>query len=262
MKLVLPFALAGLLVATTPVFAQSAFDGVWKIDLASAQLPSRPYVVTLKDGVYTCTSCVPSYSVPADGQMHKVEGFPYWDETSVRVVDARTVDDAQKLNGRAVGTGRSEISADGATMTTTWTDTSAPDGSTTTGESRMSRIAAGPAGAHAMSGSWKSEAVANISDASLLATLRLQDGVFSFASGNGYSYEVRLGGPAVPITGDLAGATATVRQLADGSIEETDHVNGEAISKVTMTPAADGTITVKIDNLKVGTTTTYKVVKQ
>ena len=147
MKLVLPFALAGLLVTTTPVFAQSAFDGVWKVDLASAQLPSRPYVITLKDGVYTCTSCVPSYSVPADGQMHKVEGFPYWDETSVRVVGARTVEDAQKLNGRAVGTGRSEISADGATMTTTWTDTSAPDGSTTTGESRMSRIAPAPAGA-------------------------------------------------------------------------------------------------------------------
>lgn len=262
MKLVLPFALAGLLVSTTPVFAQSAFDGVWKIDLASAQLPDRPYVVSLQDGVYTCTSCVPSYSVPADGQMHKVEGFPYWDETSVRVVDAHTVDDAQKLKGRAVGTSRSQISADGATMTTAWTDTSAPDGTTSTGGTRMSRVASGATGAHAMSGSWKSEAVANISDASLLATLKLDAGMFSFHQGNGYAFEARLGGPAVPITGDLAGATATVRQLANGSIEETDHINGEAVSVTTMTPTADGAMSIKIDNLKLGTSVSYKLIKQ
>lgn len=262
MKLVLPFALAGLLAVTTPVFAQSAYDGVWKADLASAQLPDRPYVVSLHDGTYTCTSCVPAYTVPADGQMHKVEGFDYWDEIAVRVIDDHTVDDAQKLKGRAVGTSRSRVSDDGATLTTSWTDTSSPDGVPVTGENTMTRLAPAPSGAHAMSGSWKNAAVANISDASLTATLRLADGVFSFTSGNGYSYVAQVGGPAVPVKGDLAGATATVRQLADGSIEETDHINGEATSVMTMTPAPDGSITVKIDNLKVGTTTTYKIVKQ
>jgi hypothetical protein len=180
----------------------------------------------------------------------------------MRVVDGRTVEEAQKLNGRPVGTSRSQVSTDGATLTTTWTDTSAPDGSATAGEGTMSRIAAGATGAHAISGSWKNEAVSSISEASLTATMRLADGVFSFMSGTGYSYEARLGGPAVPITGDLAGATATVRQLADGSIEETDHINGEATSVTTLTPAADGSITIKFDNLKVGTTTSYKVIRQ
>lgn len=262
MKLVFPFALAGLLALSTPTFAQSAFDGVWKIDLASAQLPDRPYVVSLEGGIYSCRFCVPAYSVPADGEMHKVEGFPYWDEIAVRVVDDHTIEDAQNFEGKSIGTSRARISADGATLTNSWTDTSAPDGTTSTGESTMSRIAAGPPGAHAISGSWKSEAVANISDSSLLATLHLEDGVFSFASANGYSYEARVGGPAVPITGDQAGATATVRQLADGSLEETDHVDGVAISVATMTPAADGTIVVKFDNPKTGTTTTYKLIKQ
>lgn len=262
MKLVLPFALAGLLAIAAPAFAQSAYDGVWKIDLASAQLPDRPYVVSLENGTYTCSSCVPVYTVPADGQMHKVEGFDYWDEVAVRIVDAHTVDDAQKLKGRAVGTSRSRVSDDGATLTTTWTDTSAPDGVAITGENTMTRIAPAASGAHAMSGSWKNAGVANVSDATLTATLHLADGVFSFTSGSGYSYVARLGGPAVPITGDLAGATATVRQLEDGSIEETDHINGEAASVTTLTPASDGSITVKIDNLKVGTTTTYKILKQ
>lgn len=262
MKLVLPFALAGLLAMTTPAFAQSAFDGVWKVDLASAQLPDRPYVQSLQDGIYTCSSCVPVYSIPADGEMHKVEGFPYWDETSLRIVDGQTVEEAQKLNGRPVGTSRSQVSADGATLTTTWTDTSAPDGTTSSGEGTMSRIAVGATGSHAISGSWKNEAVTDVSEASLTATMHLVDGVFSFRSGNGYSYEARLGGPAVPITGDLAGATATARQLANGSIEVTDHIAGEATSTMTLTPPADGAMMIRIENLKVGTTTSYKVIRQ
>lgn len=262
MKLVLPFALASLLAMATPAFAQSAFDGVWKVDLASAELPDRPYVQSLQNGVYTCSSCVPVYSVPADGEMHKVEGFPYWNETSVRVVDARTVEEAQSLNGRAVGRSRSQVSSDGSMLTTSWTDTSAPDGTTSSGEGTMRRIAVGPAGTHAISGSWRNEAVTNVSDASLTATMRLAEGVFSFRSGGGYGFEAPLGGPPVPITGDLAGATATVRQLADGSIEQTDHINGEATSVMTLTPAADGSIMIELKNLKVGTTTRYKVIKQ
>lgn len=262
MKLVLPLALAGLLAMSTPVFAQSAFDGVWKVDLASAKLPDRPYVQSLHDGTYTCSSCVPVYSIPADGEMHDVEGFSYWDATSVRIVDDQTVEEAQMLDGRPVGTSRSQVSADGATLTTTWTDTSAPDGTTTSGEGRMSRLAAGATGSHAISGSWKNEAVSNVSEASLTATMTLVDGVFSFRSGTGYSYEARLDGPAVPITGDLAGATATVRQLADGSIQETDHINGEATSVMTLTPAPSGAMMVKFENLKVGTTTSYQLVRQ
>ena len=262
MKLVLPLALAGLLAMATPAFAQSAFDGVWKVDLASAQLPDRPYVQSLENGIYTCSSCVPVYSIPADGEMHKVAGFSYWDETSIRVVDGRTVDEAQRLDGRAVGTTRLQVSADGSTLTTTWTDTSSPDGATASGEGMMSRIEAGAAGAHAISGSWKNEAVSSVSEASLTATMHLADGVFSFRSGNGYSYEGRLGGPAVPIIGDLAGATATMRQLADGSIEQTDHIAGEATSVMTLTPAADGSIMATTENLKVGTTTRFKLIRQ
>lgn len=262
MKLVLPFALAGLLAMSTPAFAQSAFDGVWKVDLASAQLPDKPYVQSLQDGVYTCSSCVPAYSIPADGKMHKVEGFSYWDEASIRIVDDQTVEEAQTLKGRPVGTSRSQVSDDGGTLTTTWLDTSAPDGTTSSGEGTMSRIAAGAAGAHAISGSWKNEAVSSASEASLTATIRLADGVFSFMSGTGYRYEARLGGPAVPIIGDLAGATATVRQLADGSIEEAEHINGEASSITTLTPPTDGEMTIKFENLKSGTTTTYKVIRQ
>lgn len=262
MKAILSLALTAFIAMTTPAIAQSAFDGVWKIDLVSAELSERPYVVTLQDGVFTCTSCVPAYSVLADGKMHKVEGFSYWDEVSVRVVDGRTIEEAQKLKGRPMGTSQSQISSDGRTMTTAWTDTSAPDGTTSSGENTMTRIATGTPGGHALSGSWKNEAVSSASDASLTATIGLVNDVLSFKTGNGYGYDVRLGGPAVPITGDLAGATATAFRLANGSIEVTEHINGEATSRSTLTPSGDGSMMVKADNLKLSTTTNYKVIRQ
>lgn len=261
MKRVVLFTLAGLLAMTTPALAQSAYDGVWKIDLASAQLPDRPQVWSLKDGVYSCSSCVPAYAIPADGQFHKVEGYSYWDEMSLRIVDDHTIDDAQRLKGRQVAATRSQVSTDGHTLKVTWTDTSAPNGMASTGEASMSRVAPGEAGAHAISGSWKSEAVASISEASLIATMRLADGVFSFESGEGYRFEATLGGPAVPVIGDLAGATVSVRQLADGSIEEIDHIDGEPTSKSILTPEADGSILLRAENLKLGTTVSYRLVK-
>lgn len=261
MKRFLSFTLASLLAMTTPALAQSAYDGVWKVDLSSVQLPDRPQVWSLQDGIYSCSSCVPAYAIPADGQFHKVEGYSYWDEMSLRIVDDRTIDDAQRLKGRQVTATRSQVSADGNTLKVTWSDTSAPNGMASTGEGALSRIAAGPAGAHAISGSWKSEAVANLSENSLIVTMRLADGVFSFESGDGYSFETTLGGAAVPVVGDLAGATASVRQLSDGSLEEVDYINGEPASKVILTPAADGSILLRSENLKLGTTVSYRMVK-
>ncbi|AYG95693.1 hypothetical protein D8I30_11240 [Brevundimonas naejangsanensis] len=261
MKRVVLFTLAGLLAMTTPALAQSAYDGVWKIDLSSAQLPDKPQVWSLEDGIYSCSSCVPAYAIPADGQFHKVEGYSYWDEMSLRIVDDRTIDDAQRLKGRQVNATRSQVSADGNTLKVTWTDMSTPNGMASTGEAAMSRVAPGAAGAHAISGSWKSEAVASISENSLIATMRLADGVFSFESGDGYSFEATLGGPAVPVIGDLAGATASVRQLADGSLEEIDYINGEPTSKIILTPAADGSILLRSESLKLGTTVSYKLIR-
>lgn len=261
MKRVVPIALAGLLAMTTPALAQSPYDGVWKIDLASAQLPDRPQVWSLKDGIYSCSSCVPAYAIPADGQFHRVEGYSYWDEMSLRIVDDRTIDDAQRLKGRQATATRSQVSADGNTLKVTWTDTSAPNGMASSGEAAMSRVASGEAGAHAISGSWKSQAVESMSEASLIATMRLEDGVFSFESGEGYRFEASLGGPAVPMIGDLAGATVSVRQLDDGTLEETDYINGEPTSKTILAPAADGSILLRSENLKLGTTVSYKLVR-
>lgn len=76
--------------------AQDAINGTWKIDLGNAQLPKKPDVYVLKDGMYSCKTCVPPFEVKADGQDQKVTGHPYFDTVAVKVVDDRTVEMSQK----------------------------------------------------------------------------------------------------------------------------------------------------------------------
>ena len=63
------FLLGVALVSLLPVLAmaQSAFDGTWKVDLSKVQMPKKPDVLVLKDGVYQCKTCVPAMTVKADG---------------------------------------------------------------------------------------------------------------------------------------------------------------------------------------------------
>ena len=40
-------------------WAQSPFDGTWKIDLGKSKLPKKPDEYLLKDGMYECKTCKP-----------------------------------------------------------------------------------------------------------------------------------------------------------------------------------------------------------
>src|ERR1039457_107810 len=47
-------------------WAQSPFDGTWKIDLNKTKLPKKPDVYLLQNGMYECKSCNPQVNVKAD----------------------------------------------------------------------------------------------------------------------------------------------------------------------------------------------------
>ena len=85
--------------AAAPAFAQSPFDGTWKEDLSTYKAPEKPDVFAVRNGVYTCDTCVPRVEVPADKADHAVTGHPYYDQIAVRVVDDRTIRVAQRLKG-------------------------------------------------------------------------------------------------------------------------------------------------------------------
>ena len=249
--------------AASPALAQNGFDGTWKADLGSVRAPQKPDVFMVKGGVYTCSSCVPAVTLKADGAFHPVRGHPYYDEESVRVVDAHTIATAQRLRGKATGHSTNRVSADGKTLTFDFTDTSSPTGKVVTGTGTEIRVGPAPAGAHAISGSWRTEKYQNITDAGLLVTYRLAGDVLHMSTPTGQSYEARLGGGAVPIHGDPAATMASVRRLGPGTLQETDLRAGKPVGVATMTLARDGrTMDVVYEDKVQATRMAYRAVKQ
>ena len=84
------YATAALMIAT-PALAEGPFDGTWKVDVASAKLSTKPDLWLIKNGVYTCSTCIPMIKTPADGKPHAVPGHDYFDTMTVTVVDPTSV---------------------------------------------------------------------------------------------------------------------------------------------------------------------------
>ena len=71
--------------------APSLFDGTWRPDPQRPGPDAPPEQLSLRNGFYECASCDPPYRIPADGQVHPVDGNPRFDTIAVTVVDADSV---------------------------------------------------------------------------------------------------------------------------------------------------------------------------
>jgi hypothetical protein len=245
----------------TPALAQSPLDGTWRVDIASAQLPTRPFVVSLADGTYACRSCVPAWSVPADGAFHRVADQPYFDEASVRIADGRTAVVTTRKNGQLVGESTLTVAADGNSYTAAWRDVG-PNGQVATGSGTSERVAPAPAGAHGLSGSWRQQRVNEMSDSATTFQVRTQGETFHMTFPTGESYAAPIGGAAVPIEGDGAGTHAAVRRIAPNVYEATETRNGEVVSVTTMTLADPATMNVVSQNRRLNTEVRYSARRQ
>jgi hypothetical protein len=96
------YAAVPLASTAVPATAQSAFDGTWKADVAASSVNAKPNEFAIQNGVYNCTSCLPPFSVKADGAFHAAADKPYWDEIAVEVVDPPTVQYRYRKGGKEV----------------------------------------------------------------------------------------------------------------------------------------------------------------
>ena len=144
-----------LLFAPMLMLAQSAFDGTWKIDLNNAQFPKKPDVYLLQNGMYECKTCVPPVKIKADGTDQTVTGHPYYDTTAIKVVSDHEIEETDKKNGKTVTTSKTTVSPDGNTLTFEYSDSSNSNAAPVTGKGEETRVAKGPAGSNAISGSWR-----------------------------------------------------------------------------------------------------------
>ena len=243
--------------------AQSSFDGTWKIDLSKIELPKKPDVMLLQGGMYQCKTCIPAINIKADGQDQKVSGDPYVDSMSIKVVDDHTILETDKKGGKTVGTSTTTVSKDGATATFEFTDSSNTNGAPVTGKGTMTRVEKGPAGSHAISGSWRTSKLDNLSDNALALTLKVEGDSLHMTNPTGQSFVAKLDGTDAPMKGDPGVTSVSVKRISKDVLEETDKRDGKAISTLKMTASADGkTITFAEHNLRQGTDTQFVGVKQ
>jgi hypothetical protein len=86
----------------------------------------------------------------------------------VHVVNASSIEIIQKKDGKVMSTNTETVSADGNTLNLKFTDTTGTK--PVTGEVTSTRVSPGPAGSHAVSGSWRTSKVNTVSSNGLTVT--------------------------------------------------------------------------------------------
>jgi hypothetical protein len=260
---VLAVALLAALLLPAMAMGQSAFDGTWKFDLKTAKFPEKPDVFLLQDGTYHCKTCVPAVDVKADGQDQKVSGHPYYDTASIKMVDDRTIEETDKKNGKIVTTSKTWVSADGNTLRFEFSDSSATNGDPVTGKGEETRVAKGPTGSHAISGSWRMSKMDTLSDNAMSITYKVSGDSFSMSSPTGQGYTAKMDGTEAPYKGDPGTTSVSVKKMDKNTMEETDKRDGKVISVAHMIVSADGkTMTLKVEDKLHGTSSEFTAMKQ
>ena len=217
----------------------TALNGTWTIDKASLKFDQKPDDISLKDGTYSCSTCIPPLTLAADGEFHDVAGRAYADSMSVKVVDDKSVEMRSRKGGRDVFNSTLSVSDDGNVLTRKFSDSSTPNSATVEGSSTAKRAGPAPAGAHAISGQWAPDRLGEFSEKALDVSYQI-DGNTITSTYQGQTYTAQIGGPAVAVQNDIGGTSVAVTREGANGIRETYTREGKVVSDIVTTPAADG----------------------
>ena len=261
-KLFLAASLMSLLIPGL-VMAQSGFDGTWKIDMSKADFSKKPDVFLLQNGMYECKTCVPPIKIKADGQDQTVAGHPYYDTVAIKVVSDHEIEETDKKNGKTVATSKTTVSSDGDTLTFEFSDSSNTNAAPVTGKGEETRVAKGPSGSNAISGSWRISKFESLSDNAITWTYKVSGDELTMSSPTGQSYTAKLNGTQAPYKGDPGADSVSVKLIGKNRLEETDKRGDKVISVSKTTLDADGkTIKIVVEDKLHGTTNQFVAVKQ
>ena len=224
-----------LLLLPLAAMADGPFDGTWKVDMSKVQMPKKPDVFVLKDGMYDCKTCVPPVNMK----------------------------DTDKKGGKVVATSTITVAPDGKTAHFEFSDSSNSNGAPVTGNGEMKQVAPGPAGSHAVSGSWVTTNLANMSENATEITFKEEGGMLSMSAPTGQSYQAKLDGTEAPYKGDPGINSVTVKKTGKMSMVETDKRDGKVVTVMTSTVSADGkTMDVQMDDKLRNRSMKFVAVKQ
>lgn len=216
-----------------------ALTGTWKVDLASLKFEQKPNEFMLKDGNYSCPTCLPPLTAVADGEYHPVADRPYYDSLQIKAVDDRTVEIHRKKGDKEVSSAVLTASEDGNTLSAKFVDATTPNSPPVEGTSTSTRSGPAPEGAHAISGKWMPDKFADYSEQALDISYTVSGNKVSQTS-QGQTWTAELGGPAVAIQNDPGGTMVAVAREGENGLKETYTRDGKEIGVTTVVPNADG----------------------
>jgi hypothetical protein len=234
--------LLGLMLIMLPMAAaaQNGINGTWRLDVNKAQIDSKPMVYELKDGMYSCSTCDPKIRIKANGQDQKVTGSPYIDTERVTVVSGSTVEQVGKKDGQIRFRTTMTVSTDGKTLTEKYEGHPAASSQAVTATGMFSRVGEPEAGAHAFSGSWKTEKYESVSDNALTFTYAVSGDGLNYKASTGESYNAKFDGKEYPYEGDPGTSAVELKKIDDHTFQETYKRKGEVVGTAKMTISPDG----------------------
>lgn len=260
-KLIFLMGLVGLLIPGAG--GQSVFDGTWKADFSTTKSPAKPFQLLLKDRIFSCNTCDFPFAVKADGTDQVVQGDPYRDTLAVKVVSDLEIQETSKKSGKVVTTSKICISPDSNEMTADYSDSSATNGGPpVVATVHAKRIGKAPFGAHAVSGTWRTETTES-SENGALYTFKVRGDEITMTTPTGQSYTARLDGTQAPVKGDPGSNTVKVRLIRENTLEEVYLLDGKPQKVYRTVVNADGKrAVVSTEDKHRNTTTTFESVKQ
>jgi hypothetical protein len=238
--------LIGLLLLPVLCSAQSAFDGTWRPD---PQRPSHPGtdVAVLANGQYECPTCMPPYSVKADGHDHPLQGNPYFDTINIAVINDHTVTKTGKKDSKITLDSKVTVAADGATKTEVQTIIGmAPVPVELT--SKFSRVSAAKPGSHAVSGGWQMTEM-DVSNHVEDTSFKVSGGALSMIDRMGRSFTAKFDGTPAPYKGSDEFNGVSLKLVDPRTLEESDLRDGKVVKISRWALAPDGqTIHARFDD--------------
>jgi hypothetical protein len=175
-------------------------------------------------------------------------------------VDAFTVEIISKKAGKTMFTETDTVSRDGSMLTKLVKDTT--EAQTVTIETLSRRIDNGPAGSHAISGSWRTYRINTSKNGSIITYKCTAEG-FSAHTPLGEGYDAKFDGKFYPVEDDPGHTMASVKLIDPNTVEVTSRRNGKVVSISHLSVAPDGkSIHVFFENKEDNTTKTLEMQKQ
>jgi hypothetical protein len=132
-----------------------------------------------------------------------------------------------------------------------------------TGKGEETRVAKGPAGSNAISGSWRMAKFETLSDNAIMWTYKVSGDELTMTTPTGQSYTAKLNGTEAPYKGDPGTTAVSVKMMGKDTLEETDKRGDKVIGVTRTTLEPDGkTAKIMFDDKLHGTTSQFVAMKQ